>query len=98
MQKSARLVLALIAGVALPGIQQATAEEHHFNGTRDQVRNACTGPNRELTEAGTVTSCADTVKGTVVACGDDGKCAGQTPRLRQYAIVLPESAPQLMVH
>lgn len=88
----------LVAGIALPGMQQATAEEHHFNGTREQVRNACTGPNRELTEAGTVTSCVDTVKGTTVACGDDGKCAGTTPRLRQFAIVLPESAPQSMVN
>ncbi len=95
MRKSIHVALVLIAGIALPGVDPAGAMEiHHFKGTRDQVRNACTGPNRELTEAGTVTQCVDTQKGTTVACGDDGKCAGTTPRTKSFAVGLPTSVPQ----
>jgi hypothetical protein len=95
MRKSIQIVLVLIAGIALPGVEAASAMQiHQFKGTRDQVRNACTGPNRELTEQGTVTACVDTVKGTNVACGDDGKCAGTTPRVKIFAIGLPGSVAQ----
>ena len=98
MRKSFHVVLVLIAGIALPGIEAASAMEiHNFKGTRDQVRNACTGPNRELTEQGTVTSCVDTQKGTTVACDDDGECAGTTPRTRTFDVV-PGSVAQQIVH
>lgn len=70
------------AALVLPTADIASAVQiHQLKGTRDQVRNACTGPDRELIELGNETFCADNKKGTSVVCGDDGKCVGSTPRM-----------------
>ena len=49
-----------------------------FQGSRDQVRAACTG-GRTMVEAGDATYCQDKKNGTGVSCDNGGHCEGYGP-------------------
>ena len=51
-----------------------------FRGTQDQVRAACTGPDRMLIDSPGDTTCIDKSRGTGVSCGPAGDCVGSGPR------------------
>jgi hypothetical protein len=75
----------IIAGTAvlltlLITVDVANAFVVKFNGTQDQVRAACTGPDRVLIDSPGDTTCIDKSKGTGVSCGPAGDCHGSGPR------------------
>lgn len=73
---------ALSLGGLLAMADFASAGTVRFQGTRDQVRAACKGPDRELIEGSHGTACIDSAKDTTVLCYDDGSCFGSCPNCR----------------
>ena len=65
--RGAAILLALLVAT-----DTAQARIYEFNGTRQQVRAACTGAGASLNEGASYTSCGKGGKGVI--CYDGGKC------------------------
>jgi hypothetical protein len=79
--RSVKLLAAAFLAVAgsIVLTDAADAKTKHFKGTRDQVRAACKGDNKDLIEGVDskgigFTMCINTQTNVSVVCGDDGKC------------------------
>ncbi|RYE08298.1 MAG: hypothetical protein EOP22_13990 [Hyphomicrobiales bacterium] len=79
MSRLPLLATAAALAFAIASVAPAHAWVKSFEGTRGQVRSACSAVGGELIEGGTNTTCFNHKNGTGVSCGDDGKCTGSGP-------------------
>lgn len=80
-QTGAAITLGLLAVFFAVDVAEAKWRLSRFSGSRSQVRHACVGEGREMSDGFDrngvgYTMCIDTINNTGVVCGSEGSCVG----------------------